>query len=201
MIFIYSLHFGNCELDLLAAGKMFSKFADFYIVSRPLHNKPLERYRTKMRKRFGLHEISDKKLLSLRKQPGKKRIIVLAPDIAPLPGIRSQQWTELCGVETSFFSGLNRLPRIFNAGVFFTFKQKLGRGSSRISYHPLLLPHLGESAEKISVLARYAKCLEENIRSDPPLYLWLTNIWKRDRRPEEPVELLDAEWQNLQMKH
>jgi KDO2-lipid IV(A) lauroyltransferase len=111
-------------------------------------------------------------LIAFSRQGG---VIALNADQGPRPE-DDKFWTGFLGIETAFFTGPEKLARLFRAPVVFVAMQRLRRGRFHIRFQPLTQPPYGETPGEI--LQPYVAAVEQQIRAAPQDWFWLYKRWK-----------------------
>jgi Kdo2-lipid IVA lauroyltransferase/acyltransferase len=167
-------HSGNWEwLQLACSAQLDAPVAAVY---NPLNHCGLDALLLEMRTRFGSTLINAGSplagLIDFSRQGG---VIALNADQGPGPE-DNKFWTSFLGVETAFFTGPEKLARLFQAPVVFVAMQRLRRGRFRIRFQPLTEPPYGPAAGEI--IQPYVAAVERQIRSAPQDWFWLYKRWK-----------------------
>lgn len=95
-------------------------------------------------------------------------------------------WTTFLNQDTPFFSGVEKLARRFDYPVFYFHISSPKRGYYNMDLQ-LITEHPAELPE-FAITEQYARMLEENILSQPEMWLWTHNRWKHGPRPIETKE-------------
>ena len=97
----------------------------------------------------------------------------------------AKHWASFFGHETAFFQGLERVPRLLNAPVFFLHIKQTRRGYYHIT--PQLIaapPYAPYDARALAILPAYCRALEASIQAAPKCWLWSHKRWKYTRAHE-----------------
>ncbi|MFD2202382.1 lysophospholipid acyltransferase family protein [Shivajiella indica] len=168
-------HFFNWELHLQHVIANVSNNLD--VVYTKIKNPFFENLMFKIRTRFGGNMVEkdgfQRDYLRKRNQP---RCIVLAADQRP-NNREIRYWANFMNRETAFFEGAEKLTKKFNHPVFYSHISKPKRGHYHFKYEIIGTPPYVNSEEH-SITDEFIKCLEENIRQYPELYLWSHDRWK-----------------------
>lgn len=142
-----------------------------------LNNKFFNNLLLKIRIRFGgvLTEKKDfsKSMITLESHP---RIIQLASDQRP-PLSQKRYRREFMNRPALFFEGAEVLAKKMNLPVYFGRVTKVKRGYYYLEFFNIATPPYTDSTPH-SITDSFCKILEENIRSQPDLYLWSHKRWK-----------------------
>jgi KDO2-lipid IV(A) lauroyltransferase len=167
-------HCGNWEwLQLACSAQLDSPIAAVY---KPLNHRGIDALLLDLRTRFGSTLIdSSNTLPELVKFARQGGIIALNADQGPRPE-DEKQWVNFLGIETAFFTGPEKLARLFKAPVVYVHMQRLRRGRFRIRFETLAQPpyQLVEG----EVMRPYVRAVEAQIRSAPQDWFWLYKRWK-----------------------
>ena len=167
-------HSGNWEwLQLACSAQLDAPVAALY---NPLNHRGVDALLLEMRTRFGSTLIDAGNalpaLITFARQGG---VIALNADQGPRPE-DDKFWTTFLGIETAFFTGPEKLARLFRAPVVFVSMQRLRRGRFRSRFQLLTQPPYGETPGEI--LQPYIKAVQQQIYSAPQDWFWLYKRWK-----------------------
>jgi KDO2-lipid IV(A) lauroyltransferase len=170
-------HCGNWEwLQLACAAQLDRRSAAVY---NPLNHAGVDALLLEMRARFGSTLIeADDALPELIRFARDGGIIALNADQGPRPE-DDKYWTDFLGIETAFFTGPEKLARLFRAPVVFVGMRRLRRGRYSVRFELLAEPPY--SADD-AVMRPYVRALEAQIRDAPQDWFWLYKRWKH-RKP------------------
>ncbi|MBA2744790.1 MAG: lipid A biosynthesis acyltransferase [Flavisolibacter sp.] len=150
----------------------------FLGVYMPLENKIVNRVLLKMRSKFGTVLMPAtqmrKAMLPYRNET---YILGLIADQTPA-NPDNAYWVEFFGRPTAFLKGPEKGAKAGNHPVVFSFCTKTSRG-----HYELNLKVLEQNPALLDegvLTARYAQCLEENIRRHPDMWLWSHRRWKHE---------------------
>jgi KDO2-lipid IV(A) lauroyltransferase len=130
-----------------------------------------------MRSRFGARPVPMKDVLkSIIRQKEKVRIIAMVADQTP-PEAEIQYFTIFFNQNTPFFVGGDKLSKYMNAPVFFVDMRRVKRGYYEIEFISLGTSTYNEQGA-YAITERYARKLEERIKSAPQDWLWSHKRWK-----------------------
>jgi Kdo2-lipid IVA lauroyltransferase/acyltransferase len=171
-------HCGNWEWGAIAHQFYFKQLITG--VYHPLSNKNFDAFMLKLRSRKGGNIVAMKNLYRELLRLKSEKIpttIGLIGDQTPPP--ESAYWTNFLNQDTPVFNGAEKLSKKFNYPVLYVSVKKLRRGyyemdTQIITEDPHSLPE-----GKITELHTHA--LEENIRSQPFIWLWTHKRWKHKR--------------------
>lgn len=112
-------------------------------------------------------------MITMRSQP---RIVHLAADQRP-PGSEKRYKRDFLNRPAYFFEGGEFMAKKMELPVFFGTMTKVKRGHYRFEFAKIAEPPYN-SQEPHSITDEFCQRLEENIKSQPDLYLWSHNRWK-----------------------
>lgn len=168
-------HLFNWEMAILAIALNSEVVAEtvYLKVNNPFFNELM----LKIRMHFGgvMTEKRDfrKSMITMRNSP---RIVQLASDQRPSSSENRYQ-REFMNRPAVFFEGAEVLGKKMGLPVFFGKITKLKRGHYSLELSNLASPPY-DLAEPHSITDAFCEKLEENIRSQPDLYLWSHKRWK-----------------------
>jgi len=154
---------------------------------KPMHDGWADRLLLAMRSRFGATMISAKRLpihvMRRRKEP---RVIAMVADQDPV-STAARHFVSFFGQETAFYQGPEAIARSVGAPIFFVAVRRTGRGR----YEVILEPLVGhdEQLEDGAWVERYVRRVEQQIRANPPDWLWSYRRWKVRRDGEGNVSV------------
>jgi KDO2-lipid IV(A) lauroyltransferase len=166
-------HCGNWEwLQLACAAQLDQRIAAVY---NPLNHSGVDALLLGMRARFGSTLIdAGNALPELIRFARDGGIIALNADQGPRPE-DDKYWTDFLGIETAFFTGPEKLARLFRAPVVFVAMRRLRRGRFSVRFELLATPPY---AADDAVMSAYVRALEAQIRGAPQDWFWLYKRWK-----------------------
>jgi Kdo2-lipid IVA lauroyltransferase/acyltransferase len=171
-------HSGNWEwLQLTCGARLDAPIAAVY---NPLNHRGVDALLLQLRTRFGsrLIDNNDNALPALIEFSRQGGIIALNADQGPRAE-DDKYWTAFLGTETAFFTGPEKLARLFQAPVVFVAMQRLRRGYYRVRFELLATPPYPSSPG--AVLQPYVQALEQQIRAAPQDWFWLYKRWKYEK--------------------
>lgn len=167
-------HCGNWEwLHLACAAGLDGRIAAVY---NPLNHPGIDALLLEMRSRFGstLVEAGEAlaPLIAFARDGG---VIALNADQGPRPE-DDKYWSQFLGIETAFFTGPEKLARLFKAPVVYVAMQRTGRGRFRVRFRQLSEPPYRQAPGEI--MQPYIEALEQQILEAPQDWFWLYKRWK-----------------------
>ncbi len=146
---------------------------------KPLVNPWAEREMKKVRTRFGSRLVPAKDLLAdIIKRRGVVRAIAMVADQEPTTS-EHKHWTRFLNRDTAFYMGPEDISRATRLPVFFIALRRVSRGVYEAQFERLA--EAGERLPPGELTERYARRVEEQIRSAPPDWPWSHKRWKLKR--------------------
>jgi KDO2-lipid IV(A) lauroyltransferase len=90
-----------------------------------------------------------------------------------------QLWTTFLNQDTPFYIGADKIGRMLQMPVYFVGMKRIRRGHYEIFFKEIANPPYPEG--EFYVTEKYAKMLEEEIRTQPANWLWSHRRWKHTR--------------------
>jgi len=167
-------HSGNWEwLQLACAAQLNTPIAAVY---NPLNHRGVDALLLELRTRFGSRLIDNSdalaKLIEFSRHGG---VIALNADQLPRPE-DDKFWSTFLGIDTAFFTGPEKLARLFQAPVVFVGMRRVKRGYYRVHFEQLGAPPYPDSEG--AVMYPYARAVERQILAAPQDWFWLYKRWK-----------------------
>ena len=150
-------------------------------VYRQLKNPRIDRLMLAIREQRGGACVEKQRILRemIRYRNEQQPVIVgLLSDQKPRPEV-TRVWLPFLHQETGFLDGAEVLARKFGYPVFYSFLTRTSRGHYKGQIRILAADPKNTAEGEIT--AAYAKALEENILTQPELWLWTHNRWKFKR--------------------
>ncbi|HQR48197.1 MAG TPA: lysophospholipid acyltransferase family protein [Steroidobacteraceae bacterium] len=170
-------HHGNFEWMLYRLSLEFpGRFVGLY---KPARNPRVDAWLKDRRGRFGARMVPAKSVLRELAAIRDVGAIGLIADQVPRTS-PEKHWVEFLGQDTAFYMGPELLGRALRSRVVLVRMRRLERGRYVLDYLPLNEP--GEKLPGGEVTTRYARCLEDWIRADPPGWWWSHRRWKLKRK-------------------
>ncbi len=154
---------------------------------KPMRDAWADRLLLSMRSRFGATMIAARHLpihvMRRRKEP---MAIAVAADQDPgTAGAR--QFATFFGQETAFYQGPEAIARSVGAPMFFMVQRRTARGCYEVVLEPLV-GHDEQLADG-AWTERYVRRVEQQIRANPPDWLWSYRRWKLRRDADGHVSV------------
>lgn len=163
------LHFGNDKIQ----------FGQIY---HPLANKAMDRLFLNLRNQYGAESISMAKtlrrILQLNKE-GKPFVIGFIADQVPT-WEAINHWLLFLNQDTPVFTGTEKIAQRTASAVFYMSLHRECRGHYVAKFH-LVSEDASKTADN-ELTDKYFKMLEDDIKSEPYLWLWAHKRWKRTRK-------------------
>jgi KDO2-lipid IV(A) lauroyltransferase len=173
-VLIVAAHQANWEWMLLGLSTQLGVPLDG--AYKPLVDSWAEVEMRKLRARFGARMIPAPDLLGdIIKQRGAPRAIAMVADQEPVSSER-KHWLRFLNRDTAFFVGPEEITRTTRYAAFFIRLRRVSRGHYEADFVPLA--GAGEQLPAGEFTARYARMVEEQIRSSPPDWPWSHKRWK-----------------------
>jgi len=176
-VLVLTAHSGNWEwLQLVCAATLDAPVAAVY---NPLNHRGVDALLLELRTRFGSRLVdSGNALPQLIEFSRLGGVIALNADQLPRPE-DDKYWARFLGIDTAFFTGPEKLARLFQAPVVFVGMQRVRRGYYRVQFEELVVPPY-PSSEGV-VMQPYVQTVEQQILAAPQDWFWLYKRWKYPR--------------------
>jgi Kdo2-lipid IVA lauroyltransferase/acyltransferase len=146
---------------------------------KPLVDAWAEREMLALRTRFGSRLVPAQQLLGdIIKRGRTPRAIAMVADQEPRTS-EHKHWTRFLNRDTAFYVGAEEIARVTKFPVFFVAMRRVRRGFYEVLIEPLAEGGEGLAAGELT--ERYARRVEEQIRSAPPDWPWSHKRWKLKR--------------------
>ena len=178
-IFLYLGH--HCNWEYVISITLWSH-PDFVAcqIYHPLKDKVMDRLMYRLRSRF--HSVGIPQKQSLRYivssvREGKQLLLGLIADQRP-PWRPEPEWMEFMNQDTPIITGGEGMGRKLNAHFFYGSMKCVKRGYYELTIHPII-PVEGD---EYGYSKSYMHMLEEDIKTQPHMWLWTHNRWSRKRK-------------------
>lgn len=143
---------------------------------KPMRDGWADRLLLSMRSRFGAAMVSARHLpIHVMRRRKKPMAIAFAADQDPgTAGAR--QFATFFGQETAFYRGFEAIARSVGAPMFFMAERRTARGCYEVVLEPLA--GYDEQLADGAWTERYVRRVEQQIRANPPDWLWSYRRWK-----------------------
>lgn len=168
-------HHGNLVWSLVAlAGEIAPPIS---VVYKPPHLPAMGDLLVSIAERFGVETVPVKAMRrQLVAQRQQRRVWTLVAD--QRPG-RDRRMVRLCGRETAFFTGPERVAKALKWPVYYLSCERLAPARYHCRIVQIAEPPYGDRAE---VIERYAACVQADIDRAPADWLWSHDRWRAERR-------------------
>lgn len=150
-------------------------------IYRPLRNKAMDLLMLRVRSRFGLECIPQKKavrhLIGIERS-GQKFVIGFISDQRPL-GASLHYWTDFLGQDTPYSVGGETIGNHVGAAFVYIDVEKTSRGHYRLTFVPVVPDPSDDGPNPYT--REFMKMLEKTIYREPAYWLWSHKRWKRHR--------------------
>lgn len=181
-VILLSSHHFNWEWLLVSGSASLPAPIDF--VYQPVSTNFFNRLIGHARTRFGAYPVKRNEIArEIVRRKDRVRGIAVVADQYPGHGNDKKYFTNFLNQETAFFYGSQQMALLTQAPVFYAVVKKIKRGYYTCTLVPLGAPPYNKADE--SVVANYAKNVEELILERPSEWLWSHNRWKNTT--EKPV--------------
>lgn len=171
-VILYGAHMGNWEWFAFFPLHLQHQFVSFY---QEQSNSYFNELSILMRQRFGNICVESrtayKKLMEMNRA-GTKTLAYLLADQSPMVN-SSMIWTDFLNQRTAFLIGADRIAKKAGHKIVYPFVRKVKRG-----YYTVDLKEIPTDQDSTSLVANYSRLLEENIRTQPEIWLWSHRRWK-----------------------
>jgi len=151
----------------------------FDAVYKKLQNKKFDDFMIDLRSRFGGKPIEMKQIgREIIKRRKELRGICMVADQSPAAN-ELDYFTDFFNRETPFYSGMATISQMTKYPVVFAKIKKTGRGRYHITMEVIAEPPY-EKGDK-TIIDKYAKMVERQIREQPAYYLWSHRRWKHSK--------------------
>ena len=150
-------------------------------IYRPLRNKVMDRVMLRIRSRFALECIPQKKavrrLLGIERS-GQKFVIGFISDQRPT-GRTLHHWTQFLGQDTPYAVGGETIGNHVDARFVYLDVEKISRGHYRMTFLPVVPDSSDNGPDPYT--REFMKMLEKTIYRAPAYWLWSHRRWSRHR--------------------
>ena len=153
-------------------------------IYRPLKNKALDRLMQDIRSKRGGVCVEKQRVLRemIRYRAEHKPVTIgLLCDQKPRPEV-TRTWLTFLNQETGFLDGGEVLGKKFGFPVFYADIKRPKRGYYQVDVQ--VLSATPETTAEGEITTAYARSLEQNIITQPELWLWTHNRWKWKKKVE-----------------
>ena len=178
-VVLMSAHMGNWEYMVSSLNMQLLHHG--IGVGKPLDDKSMAAYITRRRTRYGTQVVDQTDVRQHVAFFDAHRVpcaLMMLSDQSPSNPHRSY-WTTFLGRDTAFLYGAEHFARKYNYPVLYYSVRRVRRGWYEVTFstlceHPLEVP-------QYSIVEKYARTLEQEIRERPADWLWSHRRWKLTR--------------------
>lgn len=184
-VILLSAHYNNWEYMVSSLNMQFLHHG--IGVGKPLDDKLTASYITRRRTRYGTEVVDQtdvRQVVDFYDRHHVPCVLMMLGDQSPSNPYKSY-WTTFLNQETAFLYGAEHFARKYNYPVLYYRVDKVRRGRYEITFS-LLSEHPAEEPQ-YSIVERYARMLEEQLRRNPEYWLWSHRRWKRQRPSDIPL--------------
>ncbi len=165
-------HYGNWESLSILPSKLPIPVNALY---KPLSNKSVGRFVTRIRSRFGMQLIpAEKAVRQLMKAKDHASLNLFIAD--QFPGRNRGHHMELLNQQTALFNGAEKLAKAIDAVVFYVELEKNADNGWNVHFS-LITDRPKETAEG-QITESFGERLQQTIRKQPAYWLWSHRRWK-----------------------
>lgn len=190
---LYMGHYCNWEW-VTSMPLITSLDVQFGQIYHPLENTHFDAFFRHLRGRFGAVSIPMQQTIRqiVRHERGGRRVMIgyISDQVPNWNSIH--YFTQFLNHDTPVFDGTERIAARLGHAVYYLDIQRIRRGYYHGRFRLITTDPAAEPEHQIT--ERYYRCLEENIRRQPALWLWSHNRWKRTREQWEHWKLYPAEF-------
>lgn len=150
-------------------------------IYHPLRNKYFDKLLKKIRAQYGSENIAMKatlrRIVDITKQKKPFVIGFIADQIPKWEAMH--HWVNFLNHDTAVFTGTEKIARRTESAVFFLGFKRVKRGKY-VGRFQLMVDN-AMSLPELELTNMYYRFLEDSIKSEPELWLWSHNRWKRTR--------------------
>lgn len=157
----------------------FSSFGVYKKIKNPYFDKLVRRIREQYRTQI-ISSTEVIRIVARNQRSGLQGIYAMVADQSPkLKG--ANFWTQFMGIRVPVFMGTESLARKYDMAVVYLNVEKVKRGHYQATFKTITTQPDKEPPHDIT--RRYFDLLEDQIRKDPPYYLWTHKRWKHHKAP------------------
>ncbi len=178
-VVLMSAHYNDWEYMVTSLNMQF--FHHGIGVGKPLSNRVLEPWVFRRRTRFGTEVVYRDNVRDVVDFYDRHRVpcaLMMLSDQSPVFAERSY-WTTFLNQDTAFLYGAEYFARKYNYPVFYYRVDKVKRGRYEVKLS--LLCECPQEVPQYSIVERYARTLEKDLREKPEYWLWSHRRWKHKR--------------------
>ena len=150
-------------------------------VGKPLNDKAVASFITRRRTRYGTQVVDQydvREHVAFYHKHHVPVALMMLSDQSPSNPHRSY-WTTFLGRDTAFLYGAEKIARQYNYPVLYYTVDRMRRGYYEVTFSTLCKDP--SAVPQYTIVERYARRLEEDIRRRPEQWLWSHRRWKLTR--------------------
>lgn len=178
-IVLLSAHYGNWEYMVSSLNMQLLHHG--IGVGKPLNDKLTGAYIAKKRIRYGTEVVDQRDVRQVVDFYDRHRVpcaLMMLGDQSPSNPAKSY-WTTFLNQDTAFLYGAEYFARKYNYPVVYYTVKRVRRGYYEVTFSPFC--EHPQEVPQYTIVERYARTLEEQIREQPELWLWSHRRWKLKR--------------------
>ena len=178
-VVLMSAHMGNWEYMVCSLGMQVRHHG--IGIGKPLESPLVGPFVARRRVRYGTQVVYSDTVREEVAYYDRHRVpcaLMMLSDQSPVNPHRSY-WTTFLGRDTAFLYGAEKFARQYDYPVIYYSVDKTRRGRYTVTFS--LLSEHPASEPQYSIVERYARRLEDDIRRRPELWLWSHRRWKLTR--------------------
>ncbi len=156
-----------------------------YVTVRPIKNKFFDKYTNKARAVFELTPYHHRKTYDMMGENRNERTLTLIGGDQTPTHSKSRYWTRFLNQETAFFTGIEKIAKMYNLAIVFVDIHHTKRGHYQIVAD--LISDDPQNTKRFEIIESYAQKLETAIIQHPADWLWSHRRWKIKREEEEII--------------
>lgn len=181
-ILIVCSHYANWEWNVSINNYVQS---EGYAVYQKIKNTYFDRWIRSTRAQFKTTLISQEETVRTVVKNHKEHInsiYGMVSDQSP-QAHRAPYWTEFMGIKVPVFSGPETMARKLDLAVVFLKVVKVKRGFYEATFIPITTA--GKSTAEHEITDTFLRLTEQQIRENPPYYLWTHRRWKHRNKADK----------------
>ena len=185
-------HTANWEWPFFSIGRQINY--PFEFMYQPLSSKRMDQIMLALRTKHGGTAVASNAVMrELIKRRKRTRIIGMAADQLPHIDVK-KHWFPFLNKETAFHVGGERIAISVGYAAVYLRTERLGKGRYELSFEEISVPPYqkvpGTPLENgFEITRKFVEKLEQNIRTNPPDYLWSHRRWKYSRAEDEEKKI------------
>ncbi|MDI1233239.1 MAG: lysophospholipid acyltransferase family protein [bacterium] len=169
-------HYGNWEW-ICRSAPLFIK-NNIIVAYKPLTNPQFDKLLYQARIEFGVRQVPMHQLPRVLLAEKKPYLLILLADQSPSDS-ESSIWVEFLNQDTAVLPGIEKLAIKYKLPIYYNEVKLLKRGYYTCEFKPMI--EVTENSKYSEITQLHSMRLEENIKSNPTLWLWSHKRWKLKR--------------------